>query len=227
MPLHAPMQAPGQATPSAPSAPSAPPGQPIFVATPQAIYQAARAKVNVLRDQLSALEDKRSELARQMQGTGQTAATKLGLEKRIAEIDVQISDVDKQIAGARSEVAKTASIPGAAVEPPSAPRNGPPEEAYALGALFLCVVLLPISLAFARRIWRRSAKATVVMPAEASERLAAIEQAVEAVALEVERIGEGQRFVTQLLADAPARGLGAGAAQPISLKAAEGVRQER
>jgi hypothetical protein len=38
------------------------------------------------------------------------------------------------------------------------------------------------------------------MPAELSTRLDQIERGVDATALEVERIGEGQRFVTQLLA---------------------------
>ena len=33
------------------------------------------------------------------------------------------------------------------------------------------------------------------------ERLTRIEQAVEAIAVEMERVGEGQRFVTRLLAD--------------------------
>jgi hypothetical protein len=32
-------------------------------------------------------------------------------------------------------------------------------------------------------------------------RLARVEQAVEAIAIEVERVGEGQRFLTKLLAD--------------------------
>jgi len=217
-----PLQNPGQTVQPPPT---------VFVSTPQAVYQAARAKVGVLRDQLSALEDKREELARSLQTgdgrTPQSPASRAGIEKRIVELDGQISDVDKQIALARAEVAKSAAIPGAAVDPPRAPRDGPPEEAFVLGGLFMFIVFLPLSIAYARRVWRRSAKATIVMPPETAERLLAIEQAVESVALEVERIGEGQRFVTQLLADAPARGLGAGAAQPISVRAAEGVRQER
>lgn len=201
--------------------------QPVFVATPQGVYQAASAKASVLRDQLSSLEDKRQQLSNSLQREPNTPATRAGIEKRIADIDGQISEVDKQIAVARGEVAKAAAVPGAAVEPPRAPRDGPPDEAYALGGLFMCIVFLPLSIAWARRIWRRSARATVIMPPETAERLLAIEQAIESVAIEVERIGEGQRFVTQLLADAPARSLGAGAAQPISLRAAEGVRQER
>ena len=40
-------------------------------------------------------------------------------------------------------------------------------------------------------------------PAATDERLARIEQAIDAMAVEVERISEGQRFVTKLLADRP------------------------
>jgi hypothetical protein len=36
---------------------------------------------------------------------------------------------------------------------------------------------------------------------EMNERMARIEQAVEAISMEVERIGEGQRFTTRLLAE--------------------------
>jgi hypothetical protein len=38
--------------------------------------------------------------------------------------------------------------------------------------------------------------------ASSDERLARVEQAVESIAIEIERIGEGQRFVTKLLNDA-------------------------
>jgi hypothetical protein len=38
-------------------------------------------------------------------------------------------------------------------------------------------------------------------PAESTQRLERIEQAIEAVAIEVERISEGQRFVTRLLSE--------------------------
>ena len=37
--------------------------------------------------------------------------------------------------------------------------------------------------------------------APAHDRLAGVERAVEAIAVEVERLGEGQRFVTRLLAE--------------------------
>jgi len=60
------------------------------------------------------------------------------------------------------------------------------------------IVGLPLARAFARRMDRKG------QPAPASEiapRLDRIEQAVEAIAIEVERISEGQRFTTKAIAD--------------------------
>ena len=48
---------------------------------------------------------------------------------------------------------------------------------------------------------QRGKSAPPALPPGVAERLERIEQAVEATALEVERIGEGQRFVTRLLGD--------------------------
>lgn len=47
----------------------------------------------------------------------------------------------------------------------------------------------------------RSADLHRAVPAAQEERLARIEQAVESIAIEVERISEGQRFTTKLLAE--------------------------
>lgn len=41
---------------------------------------------------------------------------------------------------------------------------------------------------------------------EGAARMERVEQAVDAIAVELERVGEGQRFVTKLLADRTARG---------------------
>lgn len=63
----------------------------------------------------------------------------------------------------------------------------------------LTVVGLPLARAFARRLDRRGAAAHI--PPEVMSRLANIENAVETVAVEVERISEGQRFTAKLLSD--------------------------
>lgn len=61
------------------------------------------------------------------------------------------------------------------------------------------IVGLPIARAFARRMDRKSGTAQI--PNEVSSQLAQLNQAVDAIALEVERISEGQRFTTRLLSE--------------------------
>ena len=61
------------------------------------------------------------------------------------------------------------------------------------------IVGLPIARAIARRIDRSSAAPQV--PSEVQQRLERMEAAIEAIAVEVERISEGQRFTTKLLSE--------------------------
>lgn len=90
-------------------------------------------------------------------------------------------------------------------EMPSGPHNEqiPPEAVEISLAFFLMVATivigLPISRAFARRMDRKAA-APAVSP-EVSAQLGQLTQAVDAIALEVERISENQRFTTRLLSE--------------------------
>jgi hypothetical protein len=60
----------------------------------------------------------------------------------------------------------------------------------------LMVIGLPIARAYARRI-----ESAPHVPAELAARLAHMEQAIDTIAVEVERISEAQRFTTRLLAE--------------------------
>lgn len=60
-------------------------------------------------------------------------------------------------------------------------------------------VLTPIARAYARRLDRQAAPSAI--PSDVSSRLERMEQAIEAIAVEVERISEGQRFTTKLLSE--------------------------
>lgn len=65
------------------------------------------------------------------------------------------------------------------------------------------IVLLALGVPFVRalaRRWERESVQPAVTP-DVAARLERIEQAVDAVAVEVERISEGQRFTTKLLSD--------------------------
>jgi H+/gluconate symporter-like permease len=81
----------------------------------------------------------------------------------------------------------------------------PPQAETISIAFFITVAAIiigwPIMRAFGRRI-ERGAPAPAV-PQEVREQLQQLNQAVEAIAIEVERISEGQRYTTKLLAEQP------------------------
>ncbi|MEP6495957.1 MAG: hypothetical protein ABJF01_24970 [bacterium] len=70
-------------------------------------------------------------------------------------------------------------------------------------ALFVCVAVsvigVPIARAFARRLDRQPQQPSLAP--DVAARLERMEQALDTIAVEVERISEGQRFTTKLLSD--------------------------
>ena len=78
-----------------------------------------------------------------------------------------------------------------------------PEELLAIGGFFFTVIVLALGIPLVRVWTRRKDRESALAPVDPvqAERLARIEHAVEAIAIEVERISEGQRFVTKLLAE--------------------------
>jgi hypothetical protein len=61
------------------------------------------------------------------------------------------------------------------------------------------IIGLPLARAFGRRMDRRGSGAQI--PSDLSHQIGQLNQAVDAIALEVERISEGQRFTTRLLSE--------------------------
>ena len=71
----------------------------------------------------------------------------------------------------------------------------------------------PIARAYARRVELESTRAQI--PTDVTARLERMEQAIDSIAVEVERISEGQRFTTKLLSERTSAPPGAvGAAPP-------------
>src|SRR3977135_1934932 len=101
-----------------------------------------------------------------------------------------------------------------------APGGGkrPPAGGHAWLALLGAYLVWRLAPGRSARIWRRGES----LPNELTDRLTNLEQSVDAVAIEVERIGEGQRFMTRVFTeDATPRTPGERAAEPIESKAPE------
>ncbi|HEX8851672.1 MAG TPA: hypothetical protein VF761_19245 [Gemmatimonadaceae bacterium] len=80
------------------------------------------------------------------------------------------------------------------------------------GMTIVGAVLFPLLRAWARRIEGRVSGQEMLPATDA--RLARMEHAIEAVAVEVERISEAQRFTTKLLAERTAPAPGAEGRRP-------------
>lgn len=204
-------------------------GQPRIIAgdnSPAAVYEARKQARNELEEILDRLENQREDLADEIQSNpAMPASAKAGIESRITAIDGRITAVEAQIAEADAAVAAAAAIPGAVQPPPPPPpERGPPEEVWMITSLFIVFVMFPVAIAFARRIWKRTSAAVAAIPQDIYERFNRLDQAIDSVAIEVERIGEGQRYLTRLNAG---RELGAGAAERIEAPEREPARQPR
>lgn len=124
-------------------------------------------------------------------------ADRAQLEARLPVLEEQIKLVEFQLQGLPPTPGTP--VPSTSVSPawPTLPALS--NEYVLLGSLLMLVTLLPLSIAFARRVWRRSEAAPDRLSPELEDRLQRMQTAIESVAVEVERIGEGQRYVTGLL----------------------------
>jgi hypothetical protein len=70
--------------------------------------------------------------------------------------------------------------------------------------MFICVAITAIGVPIARALAKRLERGPLPGPSTSSDvqaRLERMEQAIDSIAIEVERISEGQRFTTKLLAE--------------------------
>jgi len=207
-----------------PPPPPAPPALPVAELAPQAeatasaVYEGLINQRKELRNQLDRLEDQRRDLRNELRSEEITGAERPGIEARLKETDGRILSLEQVLAEADMAVAKAAAVPGAIVPPPPPRNDGPPEEVVVISVVFTIFVLMPIAVAFARRIWKRGAVAPPALPPALVDRIDQMGQAMDSMAEEVERIGEGQRFLTRVMSE-QGRQLGQGAAQPIPVPA--------
>lgn len=160
-----------------------------------------RARRKELSDQLINVTSRRGEIAKQLQSA--KGANRSGLEQRLGVIDARIARLEQDIAETGEQLSSPAYT--TVVEQ----KDSTPYPTIAMNAVpilivFTLFVLCPIALAFARSIWKRGSQPRVVPDRETAVRLERMEQTMEAIAIEIERVSEGQRFVTRLMAEGKA-----------------------
>jgi hypothetical protein len=186
--------------------------------SPRAVFQAAQAKREVLGEYMSRLLNRRNNVSERLNNPNVSPAEKQALERHLEELNARIIDMEKQLHAADAEVAAAAGIPGATVpDRRDVGNSGPPEEMLIIGTVFSGIALVIIAIAYARRLWKGATTAVNQIPAALESRLTRFEQALDAVAIEVERVSEGQRFLTKVFTEQNPRAIGSGPAQPVEV----------
>jgi len=193
------VQAPAPAAPAAPG---------VTVITPQALagppataqeVRALKAQRSELSDQLNSATGRRREIARQLQSA--TGADRAGLEQRLGVLDARIARLETSIDEVGQQLASAPVALVASTESGRPPISVNRVNFEPILIVFTIFVLCPVALAWARSIWKRGSQPRSLPDRDTVMRLERMEQAMDAIAIEIERVSEGQRFVTRLLAE--------------------------
>jgi hypothetical protein len=181
----------------------------------QAKDQLARAQMKV-----SQLEVRVGELIERQQHTRGAEQQQLGQDYASSMAELKLAHIARQRAEQRlNQLLDQQEAGDRVVVAPVVAGSPSPSPAHALGTTIQmprddffsasqvmdimtggALLLVPFVIVLARQLWIRGTRRPALDP-ENSPRLQRIEEAVEAIALEVERIGEAQRFTTKLLAE--------------------------
>ncbi|MBX9927988.1 MAG: hypothetical protein K2X99_03665 [Gemmatimonadaceae bacterium] len=205
------------------------PAAPIAVASPltREDVRTLRDRRSQLSDQLSSASNRRAELVEQLAGSEGTV--RKGLEDRIQFLDGRILQIEKDISenGRLLASAPGSALSGSGPATPGFPGN---MDTTAVSVVFTIFVLMPISVAWARRLWKKpEIPPGLRIPDKLGERVEQLQQSLDAIAVEMERVSEGQRFVTKILAErekAPVLNAGAAPMQPLKVPLGDAVRVE-
>ncbi|MFL5480134.1 MAG: hypothetical protein ACJ79X_14050 [Gemmatimonadaceae bacterium] len=154
------------------------------------------ARRAALSDQLINVSSRRAELAEEIRTAD--AVSRTGLEQRLRLLDSRILQLETDLATTGQQLAAAPVQVG--TQTPQSGGGDDFEDGVMAGGVGVFAVG-SILLFFLRRRWKRRSS-PALRDATEPARLERLEMGIEAIAIEVERISEGQRFVTRLLAEA-------------------------
>ena len=206
-----------------------------------------------LRESVGKLEAQRPIIERQTRSGD--PSVRASAENQLVQIDlavasskVELESVREQLASRGPRFVNPPRMPGITVAPQGRRSLIDRIDNDAITAMFVmtCLaILVPLSIGIARRLWRQPPRPMPTEPFDdMKDRMERLEQAVDAVAIEIERVAESQRFVAKVLVERPSPvpaveadagqalnegkpflALGAGPVEPIPVAQRQAVRQ--
>ena len=190
--------------------------------------QGLRVKIRALNDELQTAASRRNTIAERLKGMD--PAARPGYEARLKVLDERIISLERDL---QTSTQQLAAAPAAALttagwqEPdPNLILDKIANDLVPIVAILSVFVFAPFTIAISRFFWKRAAAPArpPVIDQATIQRLEQLQQSVDTIAIEVERISEGQRFVTRLMNE---RAVGAGAAEPVRVSQRSPVSSER
>ncbi len=180
-------------------------GQALQIPTTHEEMMALMSQRDQLNDQLEEVTDRRNEIIGQLR-SGPPEAAQASLQSELKVLDQRVTELHNDMSLVGREIARASPELIAMMKDPEGP---PPNDDFSEGLMaggasvfaFMALVLFIVR----RRLMKTLRRTPPVLPAGDSERLARVENGMEAMAIEIERISEGQRYVTKLLSES--RGL--------------------
>jgi hypothetical protein len=162
---------------------------------------ALRARRSELSNQLNSAAGRRSSLASELSRTADPGA-RAGLESRIAVLDKRMIQLESDIAQTGQVLSSDAAARVTITHAADGVFGMDTNDIARMGIAFMFLVMLPLAIGAARMMWKRAGRPIVpAIVGETADRIGRLERSVDAIAVEVERISEGQRFVTKLLSE--------------------------
>jgi hypothetical protein len=204
----APAVAPPSGTPPTPATQGTPPATP----APTATLDLSGFSANQLRRMLQELRSQRQELADRRQTIGPSyegasGANREGIGARLDQLDRGIAGYEAEIVRVGRAYATKAAGESNTTSNPTIPFNYVRRDqatGMTFGFSFMTAIVVFVA---ARRMFRRNYYGAASQRQQqpnliaSNERLERIEQAVDAIAVEVERVSENQRFMTRLMTE--------------------------
>jgi hypothetical protein len=166
--------------------------------------EAIHLKQKALRSELQDAAERRNTIMGRMRQAPDAALP--GLEARLRVLDARIVNIETEIsrnAAALNRAPAEAMVAGTRSTPdPGLVVASIIDDIVPIVAIVSTLVFAPIAFAIARFFWRRGggpARVAAGPDPATHQRLEHLQQAVDTIAIEIERISEGQRFVTRLL----------------------------
>jgi hypothetical protein len=199
-----------------------PPGSEVItIPTPRTArdIDALKARRDELSNQLQSVDSRRSKLISQLKQTSDPTAIQ-GLESRLSLLDARQLQLESDIQQTGQQLTSPAALLLTSTAAPVFGGLGQ-RDVMTLSVLSILFIFFPLAFGAARAMWKRSSRPAPA-PAvftETAQRLERLEASVDAIAIEIERISEGQRFVTKLLSEGqPAPMLSAGQRTPETVR---------